>query len=328
MITGMDLAQALKEAHTLITQAALKIGGVQALAGVGRCLTSELATVLDRLGRRSREIAKLSQEIEVCDGPDLARALEGCEREDLLERAEDLATDFVQIKQSQDDGEACEAEELKRAQLESSQALAEVEEVPAHLWTLAQKTKIALLEADHAATARAIREGVTLAAVNAAEASLDAFVSSVDELNAAVGKDPQSLSPEDIARLIEQVEALSQVPQIEPKLLGPRDMERLARAQSALRVLDVTLRAVGRAQAKGYAPLIAPEVEAWLSDLEASVTRTLEREAGSSRLLSKQLKAWEHARDTKAHGIDEPYHSRFWALGTKIREALAALVMN
>ena len=104
MIHEINLSQEVKEAQKLVTAAAMKLGGVVALAGVGRPKTSALATAIEALQKAAIKIAQDAHSLDEL-GAGLGRGLDDAARVDLLDQAGDAVTDFVQALQAHERGE-------------------------------------------------------------------------------------------------------------------------------------------------------------------------------------------------------------------------------
>ncbi len=314
MIGNLELSKAISEAHALTSQAALKLGGIAALAGVGRCLTGELATEIDKIKKRAASLASESHEI-LSLSVSLAEALEGCEREDLLQQASDAMTDFVQTKQGADAGEAdCTAFALAKDQESARFLLGEIEEVPSHRWSDTQAAQIAVLRREYEDTKRAIVLGVPLSQVLRARADLDHLCGLIDQ-----ARDTYKPGEQDRAKKEASKEAIRPMMEaalrlgldLAPKLeqLSEEDRRKYQRAEEDRKTLHDCCRTPEEIK-EAVTTEAAREIEPWLSDLEAQATHAIESCAGSTRLLHKAIQAWNKSAG-KGAGLPAPYRARF-----------------
>ncbi len=331
MIGSLELSKTIGEAHALTSQAALKLGGIAALAGVGRCLTSDLATEIDKLKKRAASLASESHEI-LSLSVSLAEALEGCEREDLLQQASDAMTDFVQAKQGADAGDPdCTAFVLSSDRENARFLLGEIEEIPAHRWSDEQHEQIAVLRREYEDTKRAIVLGVPLSQVLRVRADLDQFCGLVARALEAYKPGEQDrakkeASKEAIRPLLES--ALRLGLDLAPKLeqLSEEDRRKYQRAEEDRKTLHDCCRTPEEIK-EAVTTETAREIEPWLSDLEAEATRAIENCAGSSRLLHKAIGAWNKAAG-KGAGLPAPYHARFLAVSNKLYAKIKEIEAN
>ncbi len=321
MIGNLELSKTIGEAQALTSQAALKLGGIAALAGAGRCLTSELATALEAIKKRAASLASESHEI-LSLSASLAEALEGCEREDLLQQASDAMTDFVQAKQGADAGDPdCTAFALANARESARFLLGEIEEVPAHRWSDEQHEQIAVLRREYEDTKRAITLGVPLSQVLRVRADLDQFCGLVDWAREIYKPGEQDRAKKEASKaairpVLENALCLGRDLSPKVELLSDEDRRKYQGADEDRKTLRDCCRTPEEIK-EAVTTETAREIEPWLSDLETEATRAIEGCAGSSRLLHKAIGAWNKAAG-KGAGLPAPYRARFNAIQERL----------
>jgi hypothetical protein len=294
MIHEINLSQEVKEAQKLVTAAAMKLGGVVALAGVGRPKTSALATAIEALQKAAIKIAQDAHSLDEL-GAGLGRGLDDAARVDLLDQAGDAVTDFVQALQAHERGEV-EKGDLESARRWAYERLAEAQDVQAALWDKEQRQQLEEVCEEYADAARAIELEMPLLKISANRARFDHYRGLV----AGVARQTTPEAKQAALAVTERIAA-----QFDVSLLTASQ----AREYEAVAAKLQDLKAESKAPAQ-VTTETAREIEPWLSDLEAEATRAIEGCAGYSRLLYKAIEAWNKAAG-KGAALPAPYRARF-----------------